>query len=137
MEFFICVDLGEVAGYFPPIQHNAKNREKTPMTNFAQMMQKATKFKQQMQAMQERVQAMDITGESGRGLVTCVVSGKHELKKLKIDPSIIKADDAEMMEDLIVAAVNDARNKAEKIMAGETEKLMADMGLPPGMGLPF
>lgn len=107
------------------------------MTNFAQMMQKATKFKQQMQAMQERVQAMDIAGESGRGLVTCVVSGKHELKKLKIDPSIIKADDAEMMEDLIVAAVNDARNKAEKIMAGETEKLMADMGLPPGMGLPF
>lgn len=107
------------------------------MTNFAQMMQKAQKFKQEMQLMQERVSAMDITGASAQGLVTCVVSGKHELKKIKIDPSVIKADEAEMLEDLIVAAVNDARAKAEKVMQTETEKLMSGMGLPPGMGLPF
>ena len=107
------------------------------MTNFAQMMQKAQKFKQEMQTMQERVGAMDITGQAGNGLVTCVVSGRYELKKLKIDPSVIKAEDAEVLEDLIVAAVNDARVKAEKVMSNETEKLMSSMGLPPGMGLPF
>lgn len=107
------------------------------MTNFAQMMQKAQKFKQEMQKMQDRVQAMDIDGAAAGGLVTCVVSGRHELKKIKIDPSVIKPDEADVMEDLIVAAVNDARQKAEKVMASETEKLMADMGLPANMGLPF
>ena len=107
------------------------------MTNFAQMMQKAQKFKQEMQTMQTRVQGMDITGDAGPGLVTCVVSGRHELKKLKIDPTLLKADEIDILEDLIIAAVNDARGKAEKVMADETEKLMAGMGLPPGMGLPF
>lgn len=107
------------------------------MTNFAQMMQKAQKFKQEMQLMQDRVSAMDITGEAARGLVTCVVSGKHELKKIKIDPSVIKAEEADLLEDLIITAVNDARAKAEKVMQSETEKLMSGMGLPPGMGLPF
>ena len=107
------------------------------MANFAQMMQKAGKFKQEMEKMQQRVNAMDIPGAAGNGLVTCVVSGKHELKKLKVDPSLIKADEADVMEDMIIAAINDARNKAEKVMADETSKLMAEMGLPANMGLPF
>ncbi|HYD17757.1 MAG TPA: YbaB/EbfC family nucleoid-associated protein [Patescibacteria group bacterium] len=107
------------------------------MTNFAQMMQKAGKFKAEMQKMQERVNEMDISGQAGNGLVTCTVSGKHELKKLKVDPSLIKADEADVMEDMIIAAINDARAKAEKVMAEETQKLMTSMGLPPGMGLPF
>lgn len=107
------------------------------MANFAQMMQKAGKFKQEMEKMQQRVNAMDIPGTAGNGLVTCVVSGKHELKKLKVDPSLIKADEADVMEDMIIAAINDARSKAEKVMADETSKLMADMGLPANMGLPF
>lgn len=107
------------------------------MNNIAQMMQKAQKFKQKMQEMQERVREMDISGAAGGGLVTCIVSGSHELKTLKVDPSLIKPEEADVMEDLIIAAVNDARAQAEKVMSDETRKLMADMGLPPNMDLPF
>jgi DNA-binding YbaB/EbfC family protein len=107
------------------------------MANMMQMMAKAQQFKSKMQEMQVRVQATDVDGQAGNGLVTCRVSGKFELKMLKIDPSVIDPNDKEMMEDLIVAAVNDARNKAEALMQSETEKLMKDMGLPPNLGLPF
>jgi DNA-binding YbaB/EbfC family protein len=107
------------------------------MTNFAQMMQKAQKFKQKMQELQDRAQQMEVQGEAGQGLVTCRMTGKHELKGLKVDPSLIKPGEADVMEDLIVAAVNDARARAEKVMTDETGKLMKEMGLPPGMDLPF
>lgn len=107
------------------------------MANMVQMMQKASKMKQLMQEMQARVQKMEIPGEAGRGLVKCSVTGRFELKSLKIDPSLIKAEEADVMEDMIIAAVNDARNKAEKVMAEETQKIMNDMGLPPGLDLPF
>ncbi len=107
------------------------------MTNFAQMMQKAQKFKQKMQDLQDRAQQMEVSGEAGQGMVTCRMTGKHELKALKIDPSIIKPDDAEVMEDLIIACVNDARMRADKVMTDETGKLMQEMGLPPNMDLPF
>lgn len=107
------------------------------MTNFAQMMQKAQKFKQEMQNLQERVQNMELSGEAGGGLVKCTVTGRHELRALKIDPSIIKAEEADVMEDLIIAAVNDARAKAERVMGEETQRLMSDMGLPSNMELPF
>jgi DNA-binding YbaB/EbfC family protein len=107
------------------------------MANMMQMMQKAQKFKEQMELMQARVQQMELEGAAGGGLVTCKVTGKFEMRSIKIDPALIKAEEADVLEDLIVAAVNDARLKAEKTMAEETEKLMRDMGLPPGMGLPF
>lgn len=107
------------------------------MANMMQMMAKAQQFKGKMQELQQRVQDTDIDGSAGNGLVKCRVNGKFELKMLKIDSSIIKADDAEMMEDLVIAAVNDARARAEKLMSDETAKLMKDMGLPPNLGLPF
>lgn len=107
------------------------------MANFIQMMQKAQQFKQQMQHMQERVQQMDITGEAGRGLVKCHVTGKLEMKSISIDPSLLKIEEREVLEDLIVAAVNDARLRVEKIMTDETQKMMKDMGLPQGVDLPF
>ena|SRR6218665_1662366 len=107
------------------------------MANIMQMMQKAQKFKQQMEVMQARVQQMDLDGNAGGGMVTCKVSGKFELKSIKIHPSLLNAEEVDVLEDLVIAAVNDARLKAEKTMADETEKLMRDMGLPPGMGLPF
>ncbi|MBI1215894.1 MAG: YbaB/EbfC family nucleoid-associated protein [Alphaproteobacteria bacterium] len=107
------------------------------MTNIAQMMQKAQKFKQKMQEMQDRVKEMDIPGAAGGGLVSCVVTGSYELKSIKIDPSLVKPEETDVLEDLIVAAVNDARAQAERIMTGETQKLMAEMGLPPNMELPF
>lgn len=107
------------------------------MANMMQMMAKAQKFKTQMQELQARVGATDVHGEAGGGVVKCTITGKFDVRQIKIDPSIIKADDAEIMEDLIVLALNDARNKAEKLMGEETSKLMKDLGLPPGLDLPF
>lgn len=107
------------------------------MTNIAQMMQKASQMKQKMQEMQERVQQIELTGEAGGGLVKCRVNGRFELKEVRIDPSIIKPEEAGMMEDMIVAAVNDARSKAEKLMGEETGKIMTELGLPAGLDLPF
>lgn len=107
------------------------------MTNIVQMMQKASQMKQKMQEMQARIQKMDITGAAGGGLVTCCVSGRFELKTLRVDPSLINPKDAAVMEDMIVAAINDARRKAEKLMGDETQKIMTDMGLPAGLDLPI
>jgi DNA-binding YbaB/EbfC family protein len=107
------------------------------MTNFAQMMQKAQKFKQKMQELQDRAHQVEVQGEAGQGLVRCSMTGKHELKSIKIDPSVIKPGEADVMEDLIVAAVNDALARAQKVMTDETGKLMQEMGLPPNMDLPF
>jgi DNA-binding YbaB/EbfC family protein len=107
------------------------------VANIVQMMQKASQMKQKMQEMQARVQGMELTGEAGGGLVTCRVSGRFELKTIKIAPSLINPQEAEVMEDMIVAAINDARRKAEKLMGDETQKIMTDMGLPAGLDLPF
>ena len=107
------------------------------MANFLQMMQKAQTFKSKMQEMQARVQDIELTGTAGGDLVTCRVNGRFEVRSLKISPSIIKAGDAEIMEDMIIAALNDARTKAEQLMADETRKVMQDAGLPPGLDLPF
>ena len=107
------------------------------MANFMQMMQKASQMKEKMQEMQVRVQQMELTGAAAGGRVTCRVNGRYEIKALKIDPSFINPTEAEVMEDLIVAALNDARAKAEKLMADETKKMMSEMGLPPGLDLPF
>jgi hypothetical protein len=106
------------------------------MANFFQMAQKAQQFKGRMQELQERVGQADVHGESAGGLVTCRLSGRFVLKKLTVD-AIIRAGDPEVMEDLIIAAVNDAHARAEQLMADETKKLMEDLGLPPGLGLPF
>lgn len=107
------------------------------MANMMQMMAKAQKFKTQMQALQARVAATEVAGEAGGGLVKCVVTGKFDVRQLKIDPSLIKADEAEVLEDMVIVALNDARQKAEKLMSDETSQLMRDLGLPPGLDLPF
>jgi DNA-binding YbaB/EbfC family protein len=107
------------------------------MANMMQMMAKAQKFKTQMQELQDRVGNTEISGEAGGGLVNVSMTGKFDVRMLKIDPSIIKADEADVMEDLIIVALNDARMRAEKLMADETQSLMKDLGLPPGLGLPF
>ena len=102
------------------------------MANMMQMLSKAQKMKTQMQEMQNRVQQMDMTGTAGGGAVTCVMNGKFQLKNIQISPDIIKVDDKDILEDLIIAAVNDAHAKAEKTMADETQKLVQSLGLPPG-----
>jgi hypothetical protein len=107
------------------------------MANIVQMMQKASQMKQKMQEMQAKAEQMELVGEAGSGLVKCRVNGRYEIKSLKVDPSLINPKEAEVMEDMIVAALNDARRKAEKMMGDETQKIMNDLGLPKGLDLPF
>ena len=101
------------------------------------MMQKARDLQEKMGQLQNEVAAMEVEGSSGGGLVSVVMSGKSEMKRLRIDPSLIKPEEAEILEDLIVAAVNDARAKAELKLAERMRELTGGLQLPPGMKLPF
>jgi DNA-binding YbaB/EbfC family protein len=107
------------------------------MMNIQKMMKQAQDMQSKMQEVQDRVGQMDAEGSSGGGLVKVTMSCKGMVTSLNVDTSLIKEDEAEVMEDLIAAAVNDARTKADTIMAEETQKAMQEMGLPPGMELPF
>ena len=107
------------------------------MTNIAQMMQKAQEMKQKMAEMQQKVMDMDIKGEAGAGMVNVVMNGKGELRSIKIEPGIVNPEEVELLEDLVMAAVNDGRKKAEEIVAQETAKIMEEMGLPSNLDMPF
>lgn len=109
------------------------------MMNMQSLMKKAQDMQKKMEALQEELGELEVEGSSGGGMVKVEMTCKGKVKALKVDPSLIKEDEAEMMEDLIVAAMNDARQKADEKMAEETQKAMQDMGLPPGAmgGLPF
>lgn len=109
------------------------------MMNMAGLMKKAQEMQKKMEQLQAELGDKLVDGVSGGGMVNVTMTCKGQVKKLKIDPSLINPQDAEMMEDLIVAALNDARSKADQKMADETQKAMQEMGIPPGaMGnLPF
>lgn len=107
------------------------------MKNLSQMMKQAQEMQGKMAEMQERLADTQVSGESGAGMVTATMNGKGELRGLKIDPSLIDPNDAEVLEDLIVAAVGDAKTKVEAHVQEETSKLMGGLQLPPGMSLPF
>jgi DNA-binding YbaB/EbfC family protein len=111
------------------------------MFNIQQMMQKAQVMQKKMAALQEELADVEVQGSAGGGLVRVVMTCKGALREIAIDPSLIVASEKDMLEDMIKAACNDARSKADQKMAEETQKAMADMGLPPGMlgngGLPF
>ncbi len=107
------------------------------MKNLGDMMKAAQKMQAKMTEMQDRLTEMEVSGQSGGGMVTATLNGKNELRRLKIDPSLVDADDVEMLEDLVVAAVNDAREKVEREVQSETAKMMGDMNLPAGFKLPF
>ena len=87
--------------------------------------------------MQDSLVAIEIEGGAGAGLVTIVLNGKGAMQRLKIDPSLVKPEDAEILEDLIIAAHNDAKSKIEMRLQEETQKLMGGLPLPPGMKFPF
>src|SRR5688572_25690702 len=90
-----------------------------------------------MQEMQQRVAALEISGAAGGGLVRVTLSGKGEMRGLKIDVSLLKPDEAEILEDLIVAAHNDARVKVEAEVSKLAQEATGGLQLPPGMKLPF
>lgn len=103
--------------------------------NLSGLMQQAQKMQQEMQKAQEELAMLEVTGEAAGGLVKVTMTGKHAVRRLEIDPSLL--DDKEMLEDIVTAAVNDAVNR----VATTTQDRMADMTagipLPPGMKLPF
>jgi len=105
--------------------------------NIAQMMKQVQEMQGKMAEMQGRLAEAEVTGQSGGGMVVATMSGKGELRKIKIDPKLADPAEIEMLEDLIVAACNDAKAKAEAQVASETEKMMGGIQLPPGVKLPF
>jgi DNA-binding YbaB/EbfC family protein len=107
------------------------------MKDLLGLMGKAKEMQAKFQAMQEEIAGLEASGQAGGGLVSVTLSGKFEMKALKIDPSLFKEDEVEILEDLILAAHNDAKAKVEQIMQERTRDLTAGMPLPPGMKLPF
>jgi DNA-binding YbaB/EbfC family protein len=105
--------------------------------NIGNMMKQVQEMQAKMGEMQSKLAETDVEGVSGGGMVTVVMNGKAEMRKIKIDPKIVNPAEVEMLEDLIVAACNDAKQKAEKFIASETEKMMGGLKLPPGVKLPF
>jgi DNA-binding YbaB/EbfC family protein len=105
--------------------------------DFLGMMKKAEELQKTMQTMQEQLGQTTVEGSSGGGLVTVTLTGKGEMKGLKIDPSLFKEDDVEVLEDLIVTAHNEAKTKAEQMMQKKMAEATAGLPLPPGMKLPF
>ena len=105
--------------------------------DMGKMMKAAQEMQGKMAELQEEMHNILVTGESGAGLVKATASAKGELKALDIDPSIFKADDKEVVEDLILAAIKDAQSKATDRAQSEMSKLTEGMGLPADMKLPF
>lgn len=100
-------------------------------------MKQAQQMQTKMQEMQNRLNDFESEGQAGAGMVKVTLNGKNELRKVKIDPSLLKADEAEVLEDLLIAAFNDAKNKIEAHVQGEMGKLTGGLSLPPGFKLPF
>ena len=107
------------------------------MKDIMGMMGKLKDMQAKMERMQEEVAALECEGVAGGGLVKVRLSGKGQMLGLSIDPSLFKEDDAEILEDLIVAAHNDAKGKVESTVAERTRELTAGLPIPPGMKLPF
>ncbi|MCX5480416.1 YbaB/EbfC family nucleoid-associated protein [Kaistia geumhonensis] len=107
------------------------------MRDIMGMMSKAKELQSKMQAMQDEIATLEVKGSAGAGLVTVTMTAKGDLRKIAIDPSLLKADEGEILEDLVIAAHADARGKAEKLMADKMQSLTGGLGLPPGLKLPF
>ncbi|HEY8335704.1 MAG TPA: YbaB/EbfC family nucleoid-associated protein [Tardiphaga sp.] len=105
------------------------------MADFLGMMKQAAQLQSKMKAMQDELEHVEVEGMSGGGLVTVRMTAKMDVKSVKIDPSLMKADEHEILEDLLVAAIGDAKRKAEGAMQEKMQALTGGLGLPPGMGL--
>ena len=107
------------------------------MKNLGQMMKQAQEMQTKMQEMQDKLAEIELSGTSGAGMVTMTLNGKAEMQRVKIDPSLFNSNDAEVVEDLIVAAFADAKKKLDVVLAEEMSKVTGGLDLPPGMTLPF
>src|SRR5438093_5569155 len=102
----------------------------------AGLMKQAQQMQDNMLKMQEQLAAIEVEGQSGAGMVKVVMTCKHDVKRVSIDPSLL-SDDKDMLEDLVAAAVNDAARKVEAAVQEKMSALTGGLGLPPGMKLPF
>jgi DNA-binding YbaB/EbfC family protein len=102
----------------------------------AGLMKQAQEMQDNMKKLQDELGSMEVEGQSGAGMVKVVMTCKHEVKRVTIDPSLLK-DDKEMLEDLVAAAMNDAARKAEAAVQEKMSSLTGGLGLPPGLKLPF
>ena len=103
--------------------------------NIAQMMQQAQRMQDNLKRVQDELAVLEVTGNAGGGMVSVTLTGKMEAKRVHIDPSVL--GDAEMLEDLVTAAMNDAVAKANEESSKRMSAATAGMPLPPGMKLPF
>ena len=107
------------------------------MVNFGNMMKQAKELQKKMSEAQEKLNQIQVEGASGGGLVKVVSSAKGEIKNIFIDNSLLKENEKEILEDLIIAAINDARIKGETATQEEMQSLTGGLPLPPGMKFPF
>jgi DNA-binding YbaB/EbfC family protein len=107
------------------------------MADLFGMMKQAKELQARMEAMQTEVAALEVAGQAGGGLVAVTMNGKGEMRRITIDPSLLVPAEREILEDLVVAAVNDARAKAETKLAEKMRAMTGGLELPPGMKLPF
>ncbi len=105
--------------------------------DFLKMMSKAKEMQTRMGSIQDELAEIEVAGASGGGLVTVLITGKGMFKSIKIDPSLLKPEEVEILEDLIIAAQRDAQAKQEAAVAAKMQELTAGLGLPAGMKLPF
>ena len=106
------------------------------MNNMGDMMKKAQQMQEEMQKAQEEAAKAEITGEAGAGLVKVTMNGRHDVRKVDIDPSLL-SEEKEILEDLLAAAVNDAVRRVEANQKDKMSGMMSGMGLPPGFKMPF
>lgn len=105
--------------------------------DFMKMMSKAKEMQARMATLQDELATIEVTGTAGAGLVSVTITGKGEMKRVAIDPSLMKPEEAEIVEDLVVAAHRDAHGRAEAAIAEKMAEVTGGMGLPSGFKLPF
>jgi len=102
----------------------------------AGLMKQAQQMQENMRKLQDELASVEVEGQSGAGMVKVTMTCRHDVKRVKIDPSLL-ADEKDMLEDLVAAAINDAARKVEAAVQGKMSALTGGLGLPPGMKLPF
>lgn len=107
------------------------------MKDLGKLFKQAQEMQSRMTDMQSQLEALEVAGQSGGGMVSVMLDGKGNMKSVTIDPSLLNSDEAELLEDLLVAAHNDAKGRVEEKMQEEMQKLTGGMALPPGFKMPF
>jgi DNA-binding YbaB/EbfC family protein len=105
------------------------------MADFMGLMKQAAQLQSKVQALQEELASIEVEGSAGGGLVTVTLTAKSDLKGVRIDPSLLKPEETEILEDLLVAAHAEARRKAEALMQDKMKDLTGGLPLPPGLKL--